>query len=152
MGYDVHFPHRNGRGPPHQEREEVQQGFSLAYGHPTPATNIAKLGHIVQEPACTVNILPALSSKSLLSGGNFVEAGYVSICNGDKVNIYNGCTSTITVSDATVLKGCWCPHTKLSEPRSQASTCTPSSSMDPRDVNLSTPYTSSQRPQNSLIT
>ena len=40
-----------------------------------------------------------------MSGGKFAEAGYVSICNGDKVNIYDGRTATITVSEDVILKG-----------------------------------------------
>ena len=78
--------------------------FSLAYGHPTPATNIAKLEHRAREPACTVNMVPALANQSLLSGGKFVEAGYVSVCDGDEVNIYDGQTEKITVSEDAVLK------------------------------------------------
>ena len=55
----------------------------------------------------------ALAYQSLLSGGKFVESGYVSVCDGDEVNIYDGSTATITVSEEAVLKGCQCPHTNL---------------------------------------
>ena len=61
--------------------------FALANGHPTLATNIAKLEHRVQEPVRTVNMVPVLANQSLLSGGKFAEAGYVSVCDGDEVNI-----------------------------------------------------------------
>ena len=37
----------------------------------------------------------------------------MSVCDGDKVNIYYGRTATITVSDAAVLKGWRFPRTKL---------------------------------------
>ena len=37
----------------------------------------------------------------------------MSICNSNNVNIYNGCTANITVSEAAVLKGWRCPQTKL---------------------------------------
>ena len=36
--------------------------FTLADGHPTPATTIALLEHKVREPACTVNMVPSLSN------------------------------------------------------------------------------------------
>ena len=87
--------------------------FALEDGHPTSATNKSKLEHIVQEPARTVNMVLALANQYLLSGGNFSEAGYVSVCDGDEVIIYNGRTATITVSEEVVLKGWRCPQTKL---------------------------------------
>jgi hypothetical protein len=64
--------------------------FALANGHATSATTVAKLHHTVPKPARTVNIVPALKGNSLLSGGKFAKAGYISICNGEDVNIYNG--------------------------------------------------------------
>ena len=53
----------------------------------------------------------ALANQSLLS--KFAEAGYVSVCDGDKVKMYDGRTATITVLEDAVLKGWWCPRTKL---------------------------------------
>ena len=87
--------------------------FALADGNPTPATKIAKLEHRVREPVRTVNMVPELANQSLLSGGKFTEAGYVSVCDGDKVKIYNGRTSKINVSEDAVLKGWQCLRTKL---------------------------------------
>ena len=87
--------------------------FALADGHPTPVTTIAKLEHNVREPARTVGMVPALANQSLLSGGKFAEAGYISICDGNKVNIFDGRTAKIEVSEAAVLKGWRCPKTKL---------------------------------------
>ena len=58
-------------------------------------------------------MVPSLANQTLLSGGKSAEDGYVSVCDGDKVNIYYGRTATITVSDATVLKELRVPHTKL---------------------------------------
>ena len=78
--------------------------FSLAYGHPTPATNIAKLEHRAREPACTVNMVPALANQYLLSRGTFADAGCVSVCNEGEVKNYDGQTATITVSEDAVLK------------------------------------------------
>ena len=72
--------------------------FALVDGHPTPATNIAKIEHRFREPERTVNMVPALANQSLLSGVKFVEVGCVSLCDGYEVNIYDGRTATITVS------------------------------------------------------
>jgi len=44
----------------------------------------------------TVDIVPALKGNSLLSGGKFAEAGYISICDGKEVNIYDDRTAKIT--------------------------------------------------------
>ena len=96
-----------------QTEQRSTKIFALAYGHPTQATNIAKLDHSVRDPAHTVNIVPSLANQSLMSRGKFAETGYVSVCDGYEVNIYDGRTATITVSEDAVLKGWWCPHTKL---------------------------------------
>ena len=45
-------------------------------------------------------MVSALASQSLLSGRKFTKAGYVTIYDGDEVNIFNGCTTKITVSEA----------------------------------------------------
>ena len=87
--------------------------FALADGRPAPASSVAKLHHPVREPARTVDIVPALKGNSLLSGGKFAEAGYISICDGEEVNIYDGRTAKIVVSEEAVLKGWRCPHSNL---------------------------------------
>ena len=85
----------------------------MSDGHHTPASNVAKLHHPVREPACTVDMVPALVDQSLLSGGKFAKAGYISICDGEEVNIYDGRTAQIEVSEASVLRGWRFPRTKL---------------------------------------
>ena len=69
--------------------------------------------HPVRKPARTVNIVPGLADQSLLSGGKFSKAGYVSICDNTEVNIYDGRTVKITVSEEAVLKGWRCPRTRM---------------------------------------
>ena len=59
----------------------------------------------MQEPARTVNMVPDFANQSFMSGGKFVEAGYVSLCNGGKFKIYDGRTATITLSEGAALKG-----------------------------------------------
>ena len=58
-------------------------------------------------------MVPTLANQSLLSGSKFADAGYISICNDKEVNIYDGRTYRILVSERSVLKGWKCPHTKL---------------------------------------
>ena len=87
--------------------------FALVDGHPTLATTINLLEHKIQEPERTVNMVPALANQSLLSGGKFVEARYVSVCDGEEVNIYDGHTAKIIVSEKSVLAGWWCPQTRF---------------------------------------
>ena len=50
-------------------------------------------------------MIPVLANQSLLSGGKFSEAGYISVYDGEEVNIYNGYTFKITVSEKAVLTG-----------------------------------------------
>ena len=58
-------------------------------------------------------MIPVLANQSLLSGGKFSEAGYISVYDGEEVNIYNGYTTKITVSEKAVLTGWQCPRTRL---------------------------------------
>ena len=85
--------------------------FSVADGCQTPGSNIAKLHHPVRKPAQTVDMTPALAGQSLLSGANFAVVGYISVCDGDEVNLYEICTARFVVSEESVLKGWFCPHT-----------------------------------------
>ena len=85
--------------------------FTVATGHKTPGSRVAKLHHPVREPAQIVDIVTGLADQSLLSGEKFAKAGYVSICDDAEVNIYDGRTVKITVSEEAVLKGWRCPRT-----------------------------------------
>ena len=58
-------------------------------------------------------MVPALVNQSLLSRGKFAEAGYVSVCDGYELNIYDWWNVKITVSEDAVLKGWLCPCIKL---------------------------------------
>ena len=78
--------------------EKSTKVFALADGRPAPGATIAKLHHVVWEPARTVDIVPALKGNSLISGGKFAQAGYISICDGNELNIYDGRTAKITIS------------------------------------------------------
>ena len=87
--------------------------FTVATGHKTPGSRVAKLHHPVREPARTVDIVPGLADQSLISGEKFSKVGYVSICDNEEVNIYDGRTFKIIVSEEAVLKGSRCPRTRM---------------------------------------
>jgi hypothetical protein len=72
--------------------------FHLPNGTIAPATTRNKLLHNVREPACSVNIIPALVENSLLSTNKFAKAGYTVIYDKDEVNFYDARTTKITVS------------------------------------------------------
>ena len=71
--------------------------FALANGYPAPETTITVLGHKVREPVGTVNMVPALANQYLHSGGKISESSYVSVCNWEEVDIYDGPSAKITV-------------------------------------------------------
>ena len=66
--------------------------FTVADGHKTLGSTEAKLHHPVREPARTVDMFPALAKQFLLSGNKFAQAVYVTICDNQEVNIYDGRT------------------------------------------------------------
>ena len=67
----------------------------------------------MREPECTVDMVPALADNSLLSGGKLADAGCVSICDRSEVNLYDGQSVKINVSEEAVLKGSICTNIKL---------------------------------------
>ena len=87
--------------------------FTVSDGCRHAVTNIAKLHHPVRDPACTVDMVHALADQSLLSGSKFANAGYISICDNKEVNIYDGRTSRVLVSERAVFIVLKCPRTKL---------------------------------------
>ena len=56
-------------------------------------------------PARTIYMVPSLRGASLLSTSKIANAGYVTVYNSDEVNVYDGRTSTIKVSEAAFLQG-----------------------------------------------
>ena len=92
-----------------QTTQQSTKVFSVADGRQTPGSNIAKLRHPVSEPAQTVDMVPVLAGQSLRSGEKFDEAGYISVCDGNKVNLYDSQTARIIVSEEAVLKDWFSP-------------------------------------------
>ena len=58
-------------------------------------------------------MVPALADQSLLSGNKIPQAGYVTICDNQEVNIYDGRTVKKIVSEKAVLKGWFCPKYRM---------------------------------------
>ena len=61
----------------------------------------------------TRNRRTCLFDFDFFRNGKFAEAGYISVCDGDEVNIYDGRTAKITISEEAALKGWFCPHQRL---------------------------------------
>ena len=64
----------------------------------------AKVNHPVRYPACTVDMVLVLADESLLSGSKFSDAVYISIFDNKSVNIYDGRTARIIVSETEITK------------------------------------------------
>ena len=58
-------------------------------------------------------MVPSLDEKSLLSGNKFIQADNVTICDNQEVNIYDGRTEKIIVSEKAVLKGWFSPKSRM---------------------------------------
>ena len=101
-------------GDPHiQTGQPSTKVFTVADGHKTPGSTEAKLHHPVREPAQTVNMVPPFADQYLLSGNKLAQAGYVTICNNQEVNIYDGQTAKIIVSEKGALKGWFFPKARM---------------------------------------
>ena len=58
-------------------------------------------------------MVPSLRDMSLLSTSKLADTRYMTVYDGDEVNIYYGRTATIKVSKAAVLQGWQCPRKRL---------------------------------------
>ena len=69
-----------------------------------PASDKMKLPHQLRHPATEMNVVPGMHT-SLISGCKFADADYVTVLDKNELNIYDGRTTTITISEKAVLKG-----------------------------------------------
>jgi hypothetical protein len=69
------------------------------------ALDIGHLATAVRSPARDIHITPGIDETSLISTVKFAEAGYVTIFDRDKVNIYDQRDTVITVSQSAILRG-----------------------------------------------
>ena len=79
--------------------------FQLPDGTRTPASNIHLLHHNVRQPAKDVHIVPTISNNSLLSTAKFATAGYITVFDGEEVNIYDSFNTKVIVTRAAILRG-----------------------------------------------
>ena len=86
-----------------QTTQKSTKVFSVSDVRQTPGSNISKLHHPVRKPAQTVDMVPSLAGQSLLSGAKFTEAGYISVCDRNEVNLDDSRTAHIVVSEEAVL-------------------------------------------------
>ena len=87
--------------------------FTVSDGHKNPGSTEVKHHHPVREPERTVDMVPTLFDHSLLRGNKFAQTSYVTICDNQEVNIYDGRTEKIIVSEKAVLKGWFCPKSRM---------------------------------------
>ena len=74
-------------------------------GETTASSTQAKLFHDVCEPAKTVYMVPQLHHNSLISGGKFVDANYITVLTPTEVLIYDGKDTNISVPNKLIIKG-----------------------------------------------
>ena len=79
--------------------------FRLPNGSAAPDSEVRLLRQPLREPARTIGMVPSLRGASLLSTSKLANSGYVTVYDGDEVNVYDGRTATIMVSKAAVLQG-----------------------------------------------
>ena len=60
-----------------------------------------------------MDIVPSLTDNTLISTGKFTDANYFAVYDNEEVNIYDGKTAKIYITEEAVLRGYRCPHSKL---------------------------------------
>ena len=63
----------------------------------------AKIYHNVYDPAKTVDMVPKLKHNSLIIGGKFADANYITVLTPTEVLMYNGNDTHISVSKEAIL-------------------------------------------------
>ena len=72
-------------------------------GETTAASTQARLFHDICEPAKTVEMAPQLQQNSLISGGKFADANYITLLTRTEVLIHDGKYTHISVSNKPIL-------------------------------------------------
>ena len=75
-------------------------------GETTASSTQAKLYHDVREPEKTVDMVPQLKHNSLISGGKFADANYITVLTPTELLINDGNYMHISVSKGSILQ-CW---------------------------------------------
>ena len=84
----------------------------VANGDAAHATEVRQLRYLLRAPARTFVMIPSLRGASLLSTSELADAGYVSVYDGKNIDVYDGRTAKILVSEAAVLQRWCCPDSK----------------------------------------
>jgi len=84
--------------------------FQLPDGTRTPASEIQQLHHNVHQPAKDVHIVTTIDKNSLLSIPKFAAAGYITVFDGEEVNIYDAYNTKVIVTREAILRG-WFDNT-----------------------------------------
>ena len=79
--------------------------YKMATGHITPGGEERLLEHELRYPAMSCDIVPGITEDSLVSTIKMADAGYISIFDGEEVNIYDASNTQITVTRGAVLRG-----------------------------------------------
>jgi len=79
--------------------------FAVANGQIEKATDQMLLKHELRDPARRVDIVPGISTASLISTSKFADAKYITIFDEEEVNIYDANNTKITSTRGAILKG-----------------------------------------------
>ena len=78
--------------------------FHIPTGETTATSTQAKLFHDVCDPAKTVDMVPQLHHNSLIRGGKFADANYITVLTSTEVLIYDSKDTHISVTNKPILK------------------------------------------------
>ena len=93
--------------------QKSNKTFAVANGNVEHATEQRLLQHELRNPARTVDVVPGITTASLLSTSKMADAKYITIFDEEEVNIYDATNTKITVSRGAILKGWRMKDTKL---------------------------------------
>ena len=85
--------------------------FLVPTGEAVPATEKALLAHELRGVAREVEIVPGIKGNVLLSTGKMTDENYIAVYDKEEVNIFDGTTAKIQVSEEAILKGYRCKQT-----------------------------------------
>jgi hypothetical protein len=87
--------------------------FLNANGTQSPAGYKAELYHGLREPVNQADLVPTLSTNSLLSTSKLADANYVTVFTRDEVQVFDVETTKFNIEGQAVMTGWRCPTTKL---------------------------------------
>ena len=109
----MHLPCRTGGRPVHPNRPTIDQDVHRCNRTQDPRVRGCKAEPPSARASTDSRNCPWPRRPIPTQQGKVSKAGYVSICNDAEVNIYDGRTVKITVSEEDVLKGWRCPRTRM---------------------------------------